>query len=354
MMAWLSGTSRFLAVVMVSGLAYATVADAASEGADLYARYCALCHGAEGEGYAADNATRLNGQDFLRTASDELLTYAIALGRSQTAMAGYHDQLGGPLNDAQIAQIVAYLRSWREGPPISLSDSPIEGDWERGSLVFAEHCARCHGALAQGGDDAQSLNRWAFLSEASDAFLRHAIARGRDGTPMPGFEKKLDDSEIDDVVTFLRRFETEPDAVPSHMQPPSIEDMTLVRYPDGPTPSFDLREGRFVAAAAVREALARRERLILLDARTTSDWLIERLPGSIAVPYYDAEAIIEHLPRDGTWILAYCGCPHAASGQVVDALRKAGFEHTAVIDEGFFHWLDQGYPTETGPLDPSR
>src|SRR5690606_4306116 len=32
-----------------------------AEGAQLYARYCALCHGDEGQGYAADNATRLSG-----------------------------------------------------------------------------------------------------------------------------------------------------------------------------------------------------------------------------------------------------------------------------------------------------
>src|SRR5258705_231041 len=47
------------------------------EGAQLYQRYCALCHGAEGEGYAADHATRLRGEGFLRTVPDEMLQMAI-------------------------------------------------------------------------------------------------------------------------------------------------------------------------------------------------------------------------------------------------------------------------------------
>ena len=100
--------------------------------------------------------------------------------------------------------------------------------------------------------------------------------------------------------------------------------------------------------------------MVILDARPTSDWLIRRLPGSLPVPYYmvtsndahdpDMAPLATRLPRDGTWILAYCGCPHAASGAVMDALRDMGFERTAVIDEGVWHWIDQDYPTESGPI----
>ncbi len=323
-----------------------------ADAAQIYARYCALCHGPDGEGYASDNATRLRGQGFLRTATDDFLALAIARGRSHTAMAGYLDQFGGPLDEAQIDQLVGFIRGWQEGPPIALDDAPVEGDPEAGSLVYGERCASCHGALAQGGESAMSLNRWTFLSQASDAFLRYAIVHGREGTPMPGFEGTLDAQQIDDVVAFLRRFETEPDVVPRHMAPPSIEAMTLIRSPDGEAPDFTLREERFVPAAQVRDAIAERRRLIVLDARPTSDWLIERIPGAVPVPYYDIAPIIARLPRDGTWIVAYCGCPHAASGQVIDALRAEGFERTAVIDEGVWHWIEQGYPTESGPVPP--
>jgi cytochrome c oxidase cbb3-type subunit 3/ubiquinol-cytochrome c reductase cytochrome c subunit len=45
-------------------------------------------------------------------------------------------------------------------------------------------------------------------------------------------------------------------------------------------------------------------------------------------------------------VLAYCACPHHASGIIVDELRKRGFKHTAVIDEGILFWHQQGYPVE--------
>jgi cytochrome c oxidase cbb3-type subunit 3/ubiquinol-cytochrome c reductase cytochrome c subunit len=48
-------------------------------------------------------------------------------------------------------------------------------------------------------------------------------------------------------------------------------------------------------------------------------------------------------------VLAYCACPHHVSGEVVDALRKRGYKHTAVIDEGVFAWQQKGYPVVTAP-----
>jgi len=339
------------------GGAPAATADTApppsGEGAELYGRYCALCHGEQGEGYAADNATRLRGQSFLTTASDDFLAMAIARGRGHTAMAGYAQDFGGPLDGEQIDTLVAFVRAWQTEASLDLPDTALEGDDENGAQLFGEHCASCHGQLGQGGESAQSLNRWTFLSRASDAFLRHAIANGREDTPMPGFADRLEAQAIDDIVVFLRRFEEEHDVVPRYMAPPRLEDMSVLRHEEGPTPEFTLREERFVSAAQVNEAVSANSRLILLDARPTSDWLVERLPGALPVPYYDIEPITARLPRDGTWIVAYCGCPHAASGEVVDALREAGFEHTAVLDEGVYHWIERGYPTEEGPLDPS-
>lgn len=325
---------------------------ASAEGAALYGQYCALCHGTEGEGYAADNATRLNGQSFLTTADDDLIAMAIARGRNHTAMAGYSQDFGGPLDDGQIDELVQFIRAWQTEPSLALSAEPLEGDPEQGAELFGQHCADCHGRLAQGSDSAQSLNRWSFLSRANDAYLRHAIVEGRPGTRMPAYGERLTEGEIANIVVFLRRFEDERDVVPQYMAPPALEAMPVLRHEAGPTPEFTLREGRFVPAAQVRDAVAANSRLILLDARATSDWLIERIPGALPVPYYDIEPIVSRLPRDGTWIVAYCGCPHAASGQVIDRLREAGFENTAVLDEGVYHWIEQNYPTEEGPLDP--
>src|SRR3954451_9179785 len=49
----------------------------AQRGAERYAQMCAICHGASGEGYKADQATALGQQDFLASVSDEFLAFAI-------------------------------------------------------------------------------------------------------------------------------------------------------------------------------------------------------------------------------------------------------------------------------------
>ena len=67
------------------------------KGKQLYATYCATCHGVSGNGYVADNAPSLRTETFLATASDVFLQAAIARGRPGTAMAAYGRALGGPL-----------------------------------------------------------------------------------------------------------------------------------------------------------------------------------------------------------------------------------------------------------------
>ena len=68
-------------------------------------------------------------------------------------------------------------------------------------------------------------------------------------------------------------------------------------------------------------------------------------PRALSLPYYDLSRI-DRLPKDGTWIVAYCACPHHLSGIVVEELRKRGYENTAILDEGFFVWTEQGHPVE--------
>src|SRR5256885_12422893 len=57
------------------------------KGAALYARICAVCHGANGEGYKADHAPALNQAQFLTTVSDAFLRQAILYGRKGSTSA---------------------------------------------------------------------------------------------------------------------------------------------------------------------------------------------------------------------------------------------------------------------------
>ena len=47
--------------------------------------------------------------------------------------------------------------------------------------------------------------------------------------------------------------------------------------------------------------------------------------------------------------MAYCACPHHLSGVVVEELRKRGYRHTAVLDEGIFAWQQKKYPVVVAP-----
>ncbi|HSY20663.1 MAG TPA: cytochrome c, partial [Polyangiaceae bacterium] len=51
-------------------------------GQEVYARTCAVCHGPNGEGYAADQAPALAQPDFLASVSDDFLRSSITSGRS--------------------------------------------------------------------------------------------------------------------------------------------------------------------------------------------------------------------------------------------------------------------------------
>lgn len=318
-----------------------------AEGRAAYLRYCALCHGQEAEGYAADHANAIGHPSFLRIATDDFLRASIRDGRPGTPMSAWGREHGGPLGDDDIEAIVTYLRSLSSKPAIDVSNIRVDGSSERGAPLYREHCSSCHGERGEGTGIATSISHPNFHRDTSDGYLRHTIEFGRQGTPMRSF-RDLPSQALDDLVAFVRTLEHEPErpTTPGGDPPPTLAE--LVIHPEGEPPNFTLRDERYVPALAVKEALERGQRMVILDARATSDWANAHIPGAAPFPFYDIAQMAEILPRDGTWILAYCACPHAASGHVVDELRSRGFERTAVIDEGIHHWIDQGYPVARG------
>lgn len=322
---------------------------AAGHGREVYATHCALCHGATGEGYLADNAPALANPDFLDAASDAYLRAAIEEGRPGTPMSAWASSRGGPLTDDDITNIIALLRSWATEAPIDLTHVSVSGRREVGATLYASRCASCHGAGGE-GVSAPALSNAVFLRTASVGYIRYTIEHGRRGTAMAAFGDHMDSVAIDDVVTFVRTLAPgahEP-AVPMGGPPPDLDHLVL--NPDGPDPGFEPREDRFVAGRAVRDAMLRGARMVILDARAPTDWARSHVRGAAPFPFYDVDTLASHLPNDGTWIIAYCACPHAASGHVVDELRRRGFTHTAILDEGIPWWLEQGYPVEAGPI----
>jgi mono/diheme cytochrome c family protein/rhodanese-related sulfurtransferase len=341
-----------LRLVLSTGFAILARADAdaqgrgtSHDGGALYQKYCALCHGEDASGYAADNAPSLISPSFLATATDEFLFDATAYGRPGTPMAAYGSDLGGPLEPDQIRAIAGWLRRRRSVEPLALDPNPVAGDAALGSEVYVAECARCHGAEGE-GTEAVSLSNPRFLASASDAFLQHAIRWGREGTQMIAYGEHLAPEQIAALTAFIRTWERPLDLARPVASAPKAMDPLL--YPDGPRPDFVLREGRYLAADDLKAALDQKARVVLVDARPMSDWIASHIPGAVPVPYYDVNALVEKLPKDGTMIVAYCACPHAASGEVVDYLREMGFPATAILDEGFLVWVERGYPVIPG------
>ena len=351
----LTGLSVLLASVASGSLECEPGAQGQVEarGAEVYALMCAVCHGASGEGYKADHAPALAQRDFLGSVTDEFLRAAIADGRWGSTMSAWGLERGGPLAKGDVESVVAFLRSRAEGRA-ALDESPLRrgGNAEKGGAVYARECAQCHGARGTGGT-AESIGNPQLLSTASNGFLRYAIANGRPATPMPGFRATLGDDAIDDVIALLRTWETAPApalarrATPA--RPPPLPLGPVPLNPHGPEPAGFRATPGVTSAATVKGELDRGARMGILDARAPSDYANEHITGAVSVPFYDPSPYLNDLPRDA-WLVCYCACPHAESGQLAAKLVAKGFTKVTVLDEGLGFWRAKKYGTTQGVL----
>jgi cytochrome c oxidase cbb3-type subunit III len=250
---------------------------------------------------------------------------------------------------------VSYLREL--GPAARPLPASTAGDIAVGSAIYAKYCFTCHGDAKTRGE-AVSLANPQFQAAASDSFVRHAIANGRPGTKMEAFASVLSGAEIDGIVSYVRALGNA-GPPPVTLLPAPTGHEPLVLNPSGAAPSFTPRaepcppalpgapackpEPRFVSVDQVAKALAAKRRLVIIDARPASDWRRMHAAGAVSIPYHELARLSE-VPKDGTWIVAYCACPHHLSGIVVDELRKRGYAHAVVLDEGINEWHRRGFP----------
>ena len=88
-------------------------------------------------------------------------------------------------------------------------------------------------------------------------------------------------------------------------------------------------------------------RMALLDARAPSDYMNQHIAGAVSVPFYDPAPYLAKLPKN-SWLVCYCACPHAESGQLANRLLEAGFKKVTVLDEGLGAWAGKKYPLSSG------
>jgi cytochrome c oxidase cbb3-type subunit 3 len=190
---------------------------AAPDGAQLYARNCASCHGAQGDGGIG---VPLALASFQAGISDDYLKKTIRIGRPGRVMPAFT-----ALRDDEVEAVIRHVRSWNK-TPVGLARPPAKlafskGDPARGRQLFAQHCAACHGANGEGAKGtgvtfsrprdlpvmAPALNNAGFLAAASDAMIKTTLMTGREGTPMQSFLKAgLKEKDIDDIVSHVRSF----------------------------------------------------------------------------------------------------------------------------------------------------
>ncbi|MBI4422552.1 MAG: c-type cytochrome [Elusimicrobia bacterium] len=178
-------------------------------GAKLYDSRCAACHGGAGEGGIG---SRLNSESFLRMADDRFLLRAVSEGRPGTAMPAWYF-----LSSREVADLLAFLRSWQKGPSVALAPGRRRGDPDFGRLVYEKGCVSCHGPEGRGGSGGQIANG-VFLDSVSDEFLWRTVAHGKEGSAMRGFLEgqaagalvPLTGSDIDHVIAYLRSLQARP------------------------------------------------------------------------------------------------------------------------------------------------
>ncbi len=114
---------------------------------------------------------------------------------------------------------------------------------------------------------------------------------------------------------------------------------------------------RFIPVAELAAAIddpdcAAAQSMTFVDARPELDYEFGHIPGAVNVPYFNAEAYADELPRD-SWLVLYCECPHAEAVQLADALtsQELGFSMVKVIDEGLGGWRDLGRPIVTNEAE---
>jgi len=313
-----------------------------------YQKYCALCHGADRQGYVNDHAPSLRSKSLFESGVPHAILRPMSYGRQGTAMGGYLDEVGGPMTLDETWDLTYWLFEKAGVERLRLSTNPIPGDVKRGEAVYKQNCTSCHGVDGE-GVNAPALGNQSALAHNTDEFIRHAIRNGRQETPMPAFKGILSEMDIDNVTAFLRS-----KASGWKMTKPVLKALptpnNYVLNPKGQDPNFKLKDNMYVSAKDLFEALESGKRIMLLDTRVTSVWQTAHIEGSVPFPYYaDLDETVAGIPKD-VQIVGYCSCPRAAADHTINKLRQRGYTRTAVLWEGIFGWMNLGYPVTRGDI----
>lgn len=177
----------------------ASLSSAAKEGKDLYGKNCGSCHGDKGNRIPA---TPMNDKSYVQKLGESNLTNAIANGKG--TMPAYGKVKGGPLSDAQVKSLVAYVNdlagvspSAAAAPAVSAAPAAATTD---GHTLYSKNCAACHGDKGSTLSNA-NLSSKDFIAKLGDS-IGQAVTNGKGA--MPGFKGKLKDDEVKNLVEYVK------------------------------------------------------------------------------------------------------------------------------------------------------
>ena len=208
-----------IAIILVFGLfsafqpgrmvasAKALEAEAVERGAEVYHEDCATCHGERGEG-VRNSGPALNTKEFLTEALDGLIFNTIADGRPGTSMPAWGQARGGPYNAQVLEDLVIFIRAWEPTAP-SVEEIAYIGDPVEGAVLFSTTCFACHGVSGEGTAAGLRLNDSDLLEKYDDEYFRDVIGRGRPERGMPTWGSVLSPMQIEDLVAYIRSWESE-------------------------------------------------------------------------------------------------------------------------------------------------
>lgn len=206
-----------LPVPEVSAELLTTVAELGREGEvwaaglQLYANYCTICHGVNGEGSSMGVA--LNTEE-VRALETAVLTRTISFGVTGTLMPAWNNTL----TPDEIANLVSFLQNWdiitagdvalTPPEPVQINLNNPEEVLALGERLFTTACATCHGEEGSGGIG-PALNSQQILTQKSDTQIRDTILYGgtRPNSQMPAFGDRLTLVEIEALVQYIRAWE---------------------------------------------------------------------------------------------------------------------------------------------------
>ncbi len=169
-----------------------------------FADNCAPCHGAGGGG--ARGYPNLTDDDWLWGGTLKDIQQTIVHGARSADDEGRQGSMpafgrDGILKQDDISAVADYVRS--------LSGLPTtpEADLTRGTKIFADNCAVCHGPQGKGNREvgAPNLTDQIWLYAPDKATLMEGIYNGR-GSVMPAWGSKLDPATIKALTVYVHTF----------------------------------------------------------------------------------------------------------------------------------------------------